>query len=185
MRNLVVAASLALSASGALAADFGIGVSVKSEDGAIYVPVHLAEKFRLEPSVRYGSSEDTSTYSSIISTADTRTWELGLGAFGLAKVSEAARIYYGARVSYFDSKITSRTVIRTGGGSGYEITQDGFGFAPTLGVEFVFAQHFSLGGEAAYVFQETDSETVGISSPSSRESEEQGTQTRLIFRYMF
>jgi opacity protein-like surface antigen len=184
MRNLVVAVSLALSASSALAADFGIGVSVKSEDGAIYVPVQFAEKFRLEPSVRYGSSEDTSKYSSATVTTDSRTWELGLGAFGLTKVSEAARIYYGARVSYFDGKTTSRTVTRTGSG-GYETTLDGFGFAPTLGVEFVFANHFSLGGEAAYVFQETDSETVGISSPTNSESEDQGTQTRLIFRYMF
>jgi opacity protein-like surface antigen len=179
MRNLVVAVSLALGASSAMAADFGIGVSARSDDGTLFVPIDISKRVRLEPTVRYLSSESTSTsVIDVTSRSESKGLEVGIGAFGLHQVSEAARIYFGARVTYIDIEDTF---------SSSERSADGFGVAPTFGVEFVFGQHFSLGGEAGYNFQEIDTETTSTFSGalSSSEQETQGTQTRLIFRYLF
>ncbi|MFC4309041.1 hypothetical protein ACFPN2_08115 [Steroidobacter flavus] len=172
MRNLVVAAGLALFASGAMAADFGVGVSAKSDDGVIYVPIDFSDKFRLEPSLRYYKEErnDDPGFDS-----ESDLLELGVGVFGKSKVTEAAQIYYGGRITYFDG--SSKT------GSS-KTTVDGYGIAPTFGVEYVFGGHFSLGGEVAYAFEKTDSEDNSFFS-NDIENETQGTQTRLIFRFMF
>lgn len=179
MRNLVVAVSLALGASGAMAADVGIGVSARSDDGTLFVPIDIAKKVRLEPAIRYLSTKSTTrSVTGSSSRDDSETLELGIGAFGLRQVSEVARIYYGVRVSYVDIENTTDFS---------KASADGFGFAPTFGVEFVFGQHFSLGGEAGYNFQDLDSDSsINWSGAlTSRDQETQGTQTRLIFRYMF
>lgn len=174
MRNLVVAAGLALFASGAMAADFGIGVSARDDDGAIYVPIDFSDKFRLEPSFRYYKEERTDTSTGGFS-VKSDLLELGIGIFGKSKVTDAAHLYYGGRFTYADGSTESRFS---------ETSVDGFSVAPTFGAEYVFGKHFSLGGEVAYVFEEFDSED-NSSFSDDIEQETQGTQTRLIFRFMF
>lgn len=173
MRNLVVAAGLALFASGAMAADFGIGVSARSDDGIIYVPIDFSESFRLEPSFRYYKNEITQeNIFGGTSVSESKLLELGIGIFGKSKVTEAAQIYYGGRLTRFDAS------------NSFGDDSDGFGVAPTFGAEYVFGERFSVGGEVAYYFEDSDSED-NSSFTSDVENETQGTQTRLIFRFMF
>ena len=189
MRNLLVAAGLAQCSSSALAADFGIGISARSDDGYLYAPINISKALRLEPSVRYGSSEFSYSEDDTVDTQDTETWEFGVGIFGLRQVTDAAHIYYGVRLAYVD---TESTVTQPGifDDIRSESTQDGTRIGPTLGFEYIFGGHFSVGGEASYTFLDLEGESraqIGDFELSTIETKQksQGTQTRLIFRYMF
>ena len=58
-------------------------------------------------------------------------------------------------------------------------------------VEYLFGGHFSVGGEASYSFVDLEGESRarigsgGSESTVKIEQKTNGTQTRLIFRYMF
>lgn len=178
MRSLYVAVGLALCSGPVLAADFGIGVSARSDDGWVYVPIDISKNFRLEPSVRYYSSDSTTAQSLTESSVDSDTLEVGIGVFGLKQVEEAAHLYYGIRLAYLDRSIESTTVTSSGTTFLDEAKQDGYRIGPTMGFEYLFGGHFSVGGEASYAFVELEDDDGGDQSSS-------GTETRLIFRYMF
>lgn len=191
MRSLCVAVGLALASANAMAADYGIGVSARSDDGWLYVPIDLSKTFRIEPSVRYGSSEVSSGGSSFTTSQESDRWELGVGLFGKKQITEQALLYFGGRLAYVDSQSTFVETGSFGSTIRGEGDQDGYRVGPTLGFEYIFGGHFSIGGEASYTFLDLEGESVtrtGSSQfPSRSESEQksQGTQTQLIFRYMF
>lgn len=185
MRTLCTSVALALCSSGALAADFGIGVSARSDDAWIYAPIDIGKVFRLEPSVRYASNERRTTSQSASRADDfqkTEALEFGVGIFGLARIAESAQLYYGGRFAYVENE---NTVIRTLTFSGTtyvtrtETHLDGYRVGPALGVEYEFGQHFSVGGEVSYTFFEVEGDTKWVERKTS------GTTTQLIFRYIF
>jgi hypothetical protein len=185
-----MAVGLTLAASSVLAADFGIGISARSDDGFLYVPIDFSKSFRVEPSVRYASSESTITQSGLDDTQETEILELGIGLFGLRQITEAAHLYYGGRVAYVDTQGTSLSPGPIGGIISSESEQDGYRIGPAIGFEYLFGGHFSVGGEASYTFVDLEGESrsrYGSSFPSTVDIEQKthGTQTRLIFRYMF
>lgn len=204
MRYLPTAICLALCSQSTLAADFGIGVSAKSDDAWIYAPIAISDKFRIEPSVRYGSTETASRLVSVGGSSyqedgfkqETETLEVGIGAFGLTKITDSTRVYYGARVSYVDTEIKTRESLpfRPSGSLTYRsrASQDGYRIGPAIGFEYLFGQHLSIGGEANYTFLDLDGEarasSENLSSTSSITKVEQkgsGTGTQLIIRYQF
>ncbi len=191
MRKLYVAVGLALCSGSVLAADFGVGISARSDDGFLYVPVNITKSFRIEPSVRYVSSEQTFTQSFGEDRSDTKQWEIGVGVFGLKQVTDAAHIYFGARAAYVDVQSTSVDMGSFGLPVHSKTDQDGYRIGPTLGFEYLFGGHFSVGGEASYTFLDIEGESTawvgnGLSrSTLETEQKTNGTQTRLIFRYMF
>jgi len=177
MRSLYVAAALALCSSPVLAAEFGIGVSVRSDDGWVYAPIDISKNFRLEPSVRFFTSETTVSEDDVEVSTDSDAWELGIGVFGLKQLDESAHLYYGGRFAYVDRNIETTTAA-FGNTFREEQSQDGYRVGPTVGFEYLFGGHFSVGGEASYVFAE-------IEGDDDSELKSNGTETRLIFRYMF
>ncbi|HEY0682933.1 MAG TPA: hypothetical protein VGD45_11430 [Steroidobacter sp.] len=190
MRSLYVAAGLALCSANALAADFGVGVSARSDDGFLYVPIDVSKTFRIEPSFRYGTTELSYTQDGEVDGQDSETFEIGVGVFGVKQVTEAAHIYYGGRLAYVDTESTVTQPTSFGEVIRSESTQDGYRIGPTLGFEYIFGGHFSVGGEASYTFLKLEGEStasIGDFSASTVETEQEsnGTQTRLIFRYMF
>jgi hypothetical protein len=191
MRKLCVAAALAVCSGSAMAADFGVGISARSDDGFLYAPINITKSFRIEPSVRYVSNEQTFIQTFNEDSSETKQWELGVGVFGLKKVADAAHIYYGARLAYVDVQSSSVDESSFGLPIYSKTDQDGYRIGPTLGFEYLFAGHFSVGGEASYTFLDVDGESSsrignGVSQSTLRiEQKTNGTQTRLIFRYMF
>lgn len=191
MRKLYVAAVLAVCSGSAMAADFGVGISARSDDGFLYVPIDITKSFRIEPSVRYVSNEQTFTQSFGEDSSETEQWELGIGVFGLKRVTDAAHIYYGARLAYVDVQSSSVDESSFGLSIYSNTDQDGYRIGPTVGFEYLFGGHFSVGGEASYSFLDVDGESTsrignGLSQSTLKtEQKTNGTQTRLIFRYMF
>lgn len=196
MRSLCTAVCLALCSTGAFAADYGIGVSAKSDDAWIYLPIDINKTWRIEPSVRYSSSELSQVSSSDDTyAADSDVAEIGVGIFRLAKVAESAQIYFGVRAAFVDQESTVvdtttyfpgfTTVLRS------ETSQDGHRIGPAIGFEYLFGEHFSIGGEANYTFLDIEGESTVTSSSSTIvgrydiEQKSSGTGTQLIIRYRF
>lgn len=169
MKRLLALVSLAIAAP-VWSADIGVGVSVKSNDHTIYVPIDINDTFRIEPLVRY--SKDTSESDG----ARTRheTLEIGAGLFKLYPLTESIHIYYGGRLSYLNleselnypaSMVSSNT------------SADGYRIAPTLGFEYFFNKHVSIGGEAQWFYSDLEHDRQDLSAT--------GTNTNLILRLRF
>jgi hypothetical protein len=190
------------------AADYGIGVSAKSNDGWIYAPIDFGSGVRIEPSLRYTRSRSTSLYeddsffgerSQDRSRSDAHQLEYGLGLFKVSAIGEALSVYYGLRASYIDggAKLTSTT----SSAAFFEETRidrqdfDGYRLAPTIGFEYAFNTHFSLGLEAAWSYEDIDGSAERATENSDaprdidfRQSFSQTanhTDTYAILRYRF
>jgi hypothetical protein len=200
VRAISTAVCLALCSSSALAAEFGIGISAKSDDGWIYAPIEINDKYRIEPSVRYQTNEFSTAQvvGNTVSesrTQETETLEFGVGVFRLMKIAESAQLYFGARVAYVDTEGSAQNTFASFPGSNIttrsESSQDGYRIGPAIGFEYLFGERFSIGGEASYSFLDLEGEsvasTVGSSSSSRVDIDQQtsGTDTWLILRYRF
>ena len=177
---------IAAVASNAQASEVGIGVSAKSDDAWIYVPIDVSAKFRMEPSIRYTSSESTSSAQFIapppfvVYSTEAHTVELGIGLFGLLSPHESVRVYYGGRVSYMDgeTEVTSEGRIDRSSYDGYRI-------APTVGFEYLFNSHFTLGGEAAVYYESLEGTSIQGEFLTKSDFDRNGTATYLVLRYFF
>jgi len=191
MKRLAIVLLCAVSGP-ALAADYGVGISAKSDDAWIYAPIDVTPGFRVEPSIRFFNSETDNeqsdpTLATASSNAHTREYALGL--FGVSGVGESVRIYYGARGAYIDSESKTRLVSSFGGvivTDEFESSSNGYRISPTLGFEYAFNRHFSIGGEAEWFYQDLDTDSAQpFTIAQSAHSKSNGTNTHLIVRFMF
>lgn len=195
MNRAVFFTGLLLASPAAWTADFGIGISVQSDDSWIYMPIDFSPRFRIEPSIRFVDSESESSQPGSFSTTNitVRTQsdalEIGLGVFGLAAIADSVRMYYGGRISYIDSKTTQTITTRFANFTDVDSeksSQDGYRIAPTLGFEYLFSDHFSIGGEAEWYYQKLDADfTLSSGGVARAEADSNGTDTRLIVRFRF
>lgn len=198
MKRAVSLALLAICSSPVLAADFGVGVSVQSNDAWIYAPIDITPGLRIEPSIRFLDSESESqTQSSSFGLPITTSFksasdqrELAVGVFGKSSLGESVRLYYGARVAYLDNETKLRIVTSFGtveDVSEEESSLDGYRISPTLGFEYLINEHFSIGGEAEWFYQDLDSDISQTDTEvaGTAELKSNGTATRLIVRFTF
>jgi hypothetical protein len=198
---------LVLCSASSLAADYGIGVSAKSDDAWVYVPIDVTPRIRIEPAIRFASGESRNTYNyeegfffptSETVSSESDQMELSIGLFGKSQLMESARVYYGMRAAYIDGEgeTTStaeydlpRTVVNSNRQS-----FDGYRVAPTLGFEYSFTEHFSLGAEVAWFYLNVDGDSATrtvegdeelSATTSGFEQESNGTDTYVILRYRF
>ena len=151
----------------AWSADAGLGVSFESNDSTIYVPIDFGASWRLEPFASY-------TKTKLDNGAKNERLSLGAGVFALQPLGESLRLYFGGRLAYLDYE----TAIFTGPSGTLSREGDGYSIAPTLGFEYSFNDHVSIGGEAAYFYQDVD---IGYGA----DQEDTGTDTKLILRFRF
>jgi hypothetical protein len=213
MKAKMFALSALLLVSRAQAADFGVGLSAKSDDAWVYAPIDIANRFRIEPALRYAQIKthseyvnDRPAYVSSDSGGNSSHFdqlEFSIGLFGLSSVADSVRIYYGARVAYIEgsNKQTRTSVYDSDFGPTFSTVTtthddfDGYRVGPSLGFEYLFGKHFSLGGEVEWTYQKTDGDSKisgvdndGTPVPGSRSNYSQttnGTGSRLVARYRF
>jgi hypothetical protein len=177
-----VVTALTVGSTTAYAADYGIGVSVQSDDSILYAPIDFNDKFRLEPNIRYAKSEFE---TSLGTASEQERLEVGVGLFALGTVSKSVRVYYGGRVSYIDQENTQSSVFISAALGNLvpaatattTADSDGYRISPTIGFEFLFNERLSIGGEAEYFFEDIDGD--------GNEAKNSGTDTRLILRFKF
>jgi len=170
MKRLLAVLGIAVTAP-AWAADVGVGVSARSDDATIYVPIDVNDTFRIEPLARY--AKDTSIFPG--GRTKRETYEIGTGLFKLYPLTESIHIYYGGRLSYLNLKYDTNfygPAINSD-----RSRSDGYRIAPTLGFEYFFNKHLSIGGEAQWYYSDIEADGQDLSAT--------GTNTNLILRLRF
>lgn len=182
--NRIVALILAGLFSGhAIAAEYGLGISAKSDNGLLYFPIDVSPSFRVEPFLRHSSFDSTSRSNfggGLTFRSESDSVEGGAGIFGLLVPKESVRLYYGGRASYFDGDSHSSSAVVQSRQSFY-----GYRITPTLGFEYLFNSHFTLGGEVGYFFENRNVDSQNASTHSESEVDNSGTESFLILRYFF
>ena len=144
----------------------GIGVAIidmqqifeaQLSDGGFFsstitIPIDVSPSFRLEPELGFGSSTDERTSGSSTFEQSSISWKIGVGLFGLKKY-DIFTLYYGGRVGYLTQTLTEED-----GTNEDEMGTSGFYLAPAIGGEHYFSDHFSLGGEAQFVYTSVTTE---------------------------
>jgi len=190
MKRFLIVLLGSVAATGAYAADFGVGVSVKSDDAWLYFPVDISAHLRVEPSVRYTKTKSESRNEvipgvTVTGRVEAHSLEAGLGLFGIHALSESANVYYGVRAAYIDSKIEQSVSDSFGNESTQKQSANGYRIAPTFGFEYRISKHFSIGGEAAWFYESLDGDADFSSQTATFETERNGTATYLIGRFFF
>ena len=184
MRMAAAAAWAALGITGACrAGDVGIGVSLKSNDSAVYVPWKLSPYLMLEGRLEYQRGSDETTNPGLGSTAFRRTtYSLGAGLFGQRQLGDATRLYAGGRLSYLDEKQEQGPYSP---GVDFEDRSHGWAVAPTVGVEYFPIKQLSLGAEVGVSYAKLNG-TASMGGPDARTSASStSTVSALIVRYYF
>jgi hypothetical protein len=155
------------------AAQFGFGLSAKSDDTSIYLPVIIG-KVMIEPSIRWHDFEfDFDFYKQKI-----KEKEFGLGVFGLHSLQESLQIYYGGRFSYVREK---RTILDYDHYDywvySFSSKTDGYRIAPTLGFQYFIMRQLAIAGEVEWYYLNLDGKN------DSLDREGKGTNTRLLARF--
>ncbi|UCH10361.1 MAG: hypothetical protein JSU61_00250 [Fidelibacterota bacterium] len=152
-----------LSATSILAQDGGelprLGIGTDFNGYNVYVPIRIAPRLRLEPSVELSivSEEElgtTSTYNFL---------DVGAGLFLLSSHAES-NLYAGARIWY----TYRRSYFTPSGGEEHKWQRDGFYLVPTIGGEYFLAPTFSLGAEAQLSYHRETGTTDDVKHDRSR-----------------
>ena len=165
------------------AGDVGIGVSLKSNDSAIYVPWKLSPHLMLEGRVEYQQfSNEFGAIQGGTVEFKTATYSLGAGVFGLSQLSDSTHLYVGGRLSYLSQKQDQGSFP-----SGFELEsrQHGWSMAPTLGVEYFPIKQLSLGAEVGLAYTKLNGTTSGGGLDSANNRSSTATVSALIVRYYF
>ncbi|MCU7843508.1 MAG: porin family protein [Candidatus Thiodiazotropha sp. (ex Monitilora ramsayi)] len=154
----------------------GLGVSAKSNDAWVYLPINMSDNFRIEPALRYYKDEQTDD----IASRETTLFEISVGLFRKSKLTQNTGIYYGGRLGYIQEETSLSSTY-----SNMDFDTDGFSIAPTIGFEYFFTDNFSVGAEAEWFYRDLDGSEWNGGTQSNFDKETTGTSTRLILRFNF
>lgn len=141
------------------------GGSLAATPVAVYVPINLSEKFRLEPSFGYwyvGRGATVTAQSASTASAGGYSIDAGLGGFYLLHPTPPFTVYLGARVGAIFIERSSETA-----GIVTKVSQTNMYANPTLGLEWAVSRNFSVGGEAAPAFRFYFDPTVTVGGASA------------------
>lgn len=172
MKKILVAGVL-LGVSAVASADVSVGLGVSLRDfdtTTIYVPIDINKQIRVEPMVSfYQSKQETGNTKE-----EREGFDIGAGVFFLMPTKYSVTLYVGGRLGLVSDEVETTTYALSGAVlTRTKSDRDGFSIAPTVGFEYNFNDHISLGGEAGIGFSDVD------------DYENVGTTTNVIFRYRF
>ena len=184
-----VAVSLVLTAPVAGAVDVGLGVSLANDGGGsggygVSLPLRFGN-FTVEPELSfYDSSQDTThpTSPSNNNTSDYQQYTLETGVYWRQPVIPSVEMYVGGRVGYTRSE--ESRAYSSSPSSNYSYETSGFYLGPTLGAEYFFNKHFSLGLDVSLLFESTTEERTS-GSPYTQDRDEINYQSRAKLRFYF
>ncbi len=185
----VSAMALAVAAPGAGAVDVGVGVSlnnVGSGSGGYGVSVPLRfGNITVEPDLSFYDFTSDTTYPSLPtdnSSSDNSQFALETGVYWRQQMVPSLEMYVGGRVGY--SQNDNSTAYAAGTTS--KVTEEGFYLGPTLGAEYFFNPHFSLGLDVSLLFGSFSAEysTNGVVT-TERDTDRVDYQTRAKLRFYF
>jgi hypothetical protein len=197
----IVAVVCALVLAGVADADVGIGVSAKTDNATIYVPI-VVGRFTFEPYVRAtdqqvdsSSSAGTAGPLTSQSTAELDAHVAGVGIFRLIDVAERVTFYYGGRLARVDEEAISVSVSNPSSPIASPRPDsskvEGHSVAPTIGFQYRPIERLSIGAKIAVERAELDAVSINsspfASSTQTSTSDIVRTDTRgnVILRFFF
>ncbi|MEI6488539.1 MAG: outer membrane beta-barrel protein [Bacteroidota bacterium] len=169
---------------------------------SIFLPISPTKNFRLEPEFGFSSinySSDTAMY--VPHTYQVKLYGVGMGIFGQFQKGRA-NVYLGARFAYHSYEQKEALTYTTKVNSGTQWQKDsswtdkssllltGTSFTPTVGAEWAFSEHFTIGGEigAMCYFNNNSKYSVtnhGVTTNTKIKGDFQtvSSQSRLVLRF--
>jgi len=149
-----------------------------AETPLFYIPINI-DSWKLEPVFSYSSHIDKENDGDESSTTVT---QFGVGVFRKNNYSRTS-IYYGVRMGKYTDEYSRN--YEDYPAQDFERSEEGTFIAPTLGGEYYFSTHFSLGGELS--FKRLISKRTSNSDSSNYPSELAtfNSRTYIVLRYYF
>ncbi|MBU1171957.1 MAG: hypothetical protein KKD44_20575 [Proteobacteria bacterium] len=163
---------------------YGVGFGATEDGTALYFPVKM-NQWMVEPFVSYETTKQTDqiTGTDYSGTSETKEIALGMGFYYIPALNEYVNLVCGAQIVYVD--VQDKTTDSTGTIFG-DFSMTGFEFAPTLGIEYNFNEHLSLGAYLRYAIQRVSGDyTSDTNQEFERDVDSSSTQTELIAKYYF
>lgn len=168
---------------------FGVGISATEDGTTLYFPVKMGHLL-VEPLVSYDKRTQTDTFknSNYSGTSDTKEKAVGLGFFGIVTLNDHVDMIVGTRVIYVDYHLKDSDSLGTIFG---DRRLKGFEVVPTVGIEYYFNDHVSLGGSIGYSFQSVSGDYAELNDTGTyyyeyeREVESASTESALFVKYYF
>lgn len=189
MNGIIIGTVIALGAIVPIsAADAGIGLSVKANDYAIYIPYKASDRIQVEGVLHFAHQNGQGQLTGMVpedSHSSNTSATAGLGIFWLQPMGEKGRVYLGPRVTYIRNEFMARTPVYSFSNKG-----DGYAIAPTIGYEYFPVKNVSIGGEVGLEFgryKQINNQTFNgpdIGDATSHTSSSQ-TTSALILRLYF
>lgn len=152
--------------------DVGLGISIESDEGQLYVPFEISDQFRIEPTFIYRMNDSVEGYGG----SKTEYKEAGVGAIVKNHLATDVLFYYGFRLSYLSSKIEFRS-------SSGNSKMDGYSVSPILGFEYYPITRLSIGAEAGLVYATLDGRESSFFDEGDSNEKYTYTNTSLILRF--
>ena len=189
MIHTALATSLTLVAPLAAAVDVGVGVNLNNDGGGsggygVSLPLRFGN-FTVEPELSfYDASEDNTQTPSPTNnrTYESRRYTLETGVYWRQQMIPSVETYMGGRIGY--TRYEYSYTYPSSPGSNYSGETSGYYLGPTLGAEYFFNKHFSLGLDVSLLFESTSGEQVG-SSLYKQDGDEINYQSRARLRFYF
>jgi len=176
----------------AVAENLGLGVSIKSNDASIYLPINVHEEFRVEPFISYSSYDGRENEEGLEISYKNNYSNLnfGIGFFKIQALKEQISAYYGLRSSYTKNE-QSFNRIEESNKYGNEKETSGYTVSPIIGFEYSIINDLLVGFEAEWWFSDLEGkEVTSYGEPvddikTNIKNKSQGTNTRVTVRYFF
>jgi hypothetical protein len=166
---------------------YGIGVSARDSSATIYFPIKT-KRFIFEPMINIAYYDEDWTGASVARESEGTQYRIGAGVFMYNELLKNTELIYGARLGYLnedsDSKYTSGSSVEY-----IKYDRSGYFIAPTLGLEYNFTDHISLGLYVSleYSFLDGDNEQVHDedSEKIDLETTSFSTETDIFLKFYF
>ncbi len=188
--HLLAASPLLFVAPLAAATQAGLGVSINSggEGGGGYgvsVPLRFGG-FTVEPELsyyNYSADRDYSLSPSSNQSYEYQQFSIETGVYWRQPMIPSVEMYVGGRVGY--TRYEYSYTYPSSPVSNYSDDTSGFYLGPTLGAEYFFNKHFSLGLDASLLFESTSGDVTNASDPYEQDRTSIYYQGRARLRFYF
>lgn len=145
MRIFLILATSVFFFNNASASDFGIGVSIKSDEQEIYIPYKISETLRIEGMLNHEDTQSSGGFGN----SRFEYKMLGAGIFTTKRSTETGTYYIGFRAGLIRSNFESDT---------QRADSKGYLLSPVIGYEHFIGSNFSLGADIAYIYTHWDND---------------------------
>lgn len=191
LKTLGLMVALSLAAGAAAPVQFGLGVGLLTSGGEESTPTVSAPirfgNFRVEPAVSYYSNDGETKYNYTPpnnlsdNTYEDSYYSFEVGAYWLKQIAPSTELSLGGRVGYswYDSTSEYPNVPNSEGA--YE--SSGFYLGPTVGGEYFFNPHVSVGADVSLLFASNSATSENSSYDSEGENDAMSLQSGARLRF--